>query len=238
MAWVRHRWHEGMAAVSALSVDVVAARLAEARERIAAAARHAGRDPSDVELLFAGKYVAVDQLPVLAAAGVELIGENRAHDLEAKVAAAPGAAFVWDFIGQLQSRKVKAIVPHVRLIHSLASQSAASELTRWRDRARSGLEVLVEVNISGEAGKAGASPEEIDPLIEACPLPVSGLMAMPPAARRPEDSRRWFAALRQLAESRGLTRLSMGTSQDYEVAVQEGASIVRLGRSLLSGEPS
>jgi PLP dependent protein len=219
--------------IEPLHAEVVAQRLLDARERIDSAAKAAGRDPAEVELLLAGKYVSVEQLGVLAEAGVTLIGENRAQDLQAKVAAS-GDRFEWDFIGQLQSRKVRSIVPHARLIHSLASESAVRELVRWQELAREGLELLIEVNVAGEGGKAGVAPERIDALIESCPLPVSGLMAMPPAAERPRDSRRWFAALRELAEQRGLTRLSMGTSQDYEVAVEEGATIVRVGRSLLS----
>lgn len=219
--------------IGPLHAEAVAARLAQARARIERAATQAGRDPAAVELLVAGKYVAVHDLDRLARAGVTLIGENRAQDLEAKVGAW-GERFAWDFIGQLQSRKVRAIVPHVRLIHSLASASAARELARWQEQARPGLEVLVEVNVSGEPGKAGVLAGEIDALIERCPLPVTGLMTMPPQAPDPEQSRRWFAALRELARERGLTRLSMGTSQDYPVAVQEGATIVRLGRGLLA----
>jgi hypothetical protein len=219
--------------IGPLHAEAIAARLAEARQRIEQAAKAAGRDPAEVELLVAGKYVAVEELGELAQAGVTLIGENRAQELEAKVAAW-GDRFAWDFIGQLQSRKVKAILPHVRLIHSLASASAARALARERENARPGLELLIEVNVSGEDGKAGVRPEEIDGLIEACPLPVTGLMTMPPEAADPERNRRWFAALRELAQARGLPRLSMGTSQDYAIAVQEGATIVRLGRSLLA----
>lgn len=219
--------------IGPLHAEAIAERLAEARERIERAANEAGRDPRGVELLVAGKYVAVEDLRELAEAGVTLIGENRAQDLEAKVGEW-GERFAWDFIGQLQSRKVKAIVPHVRLIHSLASASAARALARELERARPGLELLIEVNVSGEEGKAGVRPAEIDPLIEACPLPVTGLMTMAPEASDPEHNRRWFSQLRELAHARGLARLSMGTSQDYEIAVQEGATIVRLGRSLLA----
>ena len=222
-----------MAAVSReLDAELLATRIAQARERIDAAASVAGRRGGDVELLFAGKHVAVAKLGKLADAGVTLIGENRAQDLEAKVAAW-GERFTWDFIGQLQSRKVKVIVPHVRLIHSLASESAARALAREVERARHGIAALIEVNVAGEEGKGGVLPEAIDSLIEACPIPVRGLMTMPPATEHPERNRRWFAALRQLAEARGLPTLSMGTSQDYAVAVEEGATIVRLGRGLL-----
>ncbi|HUB74657.1 MAG TPA: YggS family pyridoxal phosphate enzyme [Solirubrobacteraceae bacterium] len=184
-----------------------------------------------VEILAATKYVPVEELPALAAAGVRLVGENRAQDLERKVAA-HGELFEWDFIGALQSRRVRAIVPHVRLIHSLASESALAELERHRAQARPGLRVLLQVNVAGEPGKAGIPPAQIGRYLERCALPVAGLMTMPPLAARAERSRRWFAALRELAGRHGLEQLSMGTSQDYLVAVEEGATIVRIGTSL------
>ncbi|HEY1688184.1 MAG TPA: YggS family pyridoxal phosphate-dependent enzyme [Solirubrobacteraceae bacterium] len=216
-----------------LDVGALREQLAQARAEIERAAAQAGRDPGAVELLVAGKYIPLQELPKLAEAGVGLIGENRAQELQAKVQA-HGELFVWDFIGTLQSRKVRMILPYVRMIHTLASESAARELARWQQLARPELELLIEVNVAGEAGKAGVAPHEIDALIELCPLPVTGLMTMPPQTDDPHESRRWFAALRELAHERGLRRLSMGTSQDYPVAVQEGATIVRLGRSLLA----
>lgn len=190
-----------------------------------------GREDGEVEVLAATKYVSAADLPILAQAGIGLVGENRAQDLAAKVAV-HGELFEWDFIGQLQSRKVKAIVPHVRLIHSVASESALRELARHQAEARPGLEILIEVNVAGEPGKEGVAPADLDAFIERSPVPVAGLMTMPPFAKDPEDSRRWFAALRALADERGLTRLSMGTSQDYLIAVQEGATIVRIGTRL------
>jgi pyridoxal phosphate enzyme (YggS family) len=211
--------------ISGLDAAVIAANLQRVREEIDAAGA------KGVEILAAAKYVAVEDLPLLHEAGLTLLGENRAQDLEAKVAA-HGAMFEWDFIGQLQSRKVKAIVPHVRLIHSLASESALAELARHAAEARPGLELLLQVNVAGEQGKAGIAPQEIDRYIESAPLPVTGLMTMPPLSEHPEDSRRWFAALAELAVERDLPRLSMGTSQDYLVAAQEGATIVRIGTSL------
>jgi len=132
----------------------------------------------------------------------------------------------------LQSRRVRAIVPHVRMIHSLASDSALRELDRHHESAREGLQVLIEVNLSGEPGKAGVAPERIDELIARCAFPVVGLMTMPPLCGQPDASRPWFAALRGLAREHGLQQLSMGTSQDYLVAVEEGATIVRIGTSL------
>jgi pyridoxal phosphate enzyme (YggS family) len=217
--------------ITALRAETVRVNLAEVREEIATAAAAAGREPGEVEVLAATKYVSADDLPVLAEAGVGLVGENRAQDLVAKVAA-HGQLFTWDFIGRLQSRKVKTIVPLVRLIHSVASESVLRELARHRTEARPGLEILIEVNVAREPGKDGVAPEQLDALIERAPVPVAGLMTMPPHAENHEDSRRWFAALRSLAEERGLKRLSMGTSQDYLVAIQEGATIVRIGTRL------
>jgi pyridoxal phosphate enzyme (YggS family) len=207
--------------------------LAHVHERIARAARDAGRDPGGVRVLAATKYVALEDLPTLAEAGVTLVGENRAQDLQAKVAA-HGDLFEWDFIGQLQSRRVRAIVPHVRLVHSVASDSALRELERHRELAHPGLRLLIEVNVAREPGKAGVPPEQLDDFLARAPLPVAGLMTMPPLAADPERNRCWFAALRELADAHGLRELSMGTSQDYPVAVAEGATIVRIGSSLFA----
>jgi len=189
-----------------------------------------------VRLLAATKYVAPQELPVLARAGVTLVGENRAQDLQQKCAA-HGELFEWHFIGQLQSRKVKAILPHVAMIHSVASESALAELTARRALAREGLRILVEVNVSGESGKAGIEPERLDAYIARSAFPVAGLMTMPPLAADPAQSRGCFAALRRLADERGLEHLSMGTSQDYTVAVEEGATIVRIGTLLYTPAP-
>jgi PLP dependent protein len=180
-----------------------------------------------VQVLAAVKYVAAEEIGVLAQAGVTVVGENRAQDLEVKAAAHP--ELTWDFIGHLQSRKVKQVLPWVRWIHSVASDSALDQLGRHGDAQT---EVLVEVNVARDEGKSGVMPEELDGFLERCPARVVGLMTMPPFTERPEDSRRWFAALAQLAGERGLRELSMGTSQDYAVAAQEGATIVRLGTSL------
>jgi pyridoxal phosphate enzyme (YggS family) len=204
----------------------VAANLVRVREQIGEAA--SGRE---VRILAATKYVPDEELPALARAGVELVGENRAQDLERKVAA-HGPLFEWHFIGQLQSRKVRAIVPHVSLIHSLASRSALAQLRAHAAGAHPGLRLLLEVNVAREEGKAGIAPEEIGEYLADAPLPVAGLMPMPPLAVDPEANRPWFAALRELASEHGLTELSMGTSQDFRVAVEEGATIVRIGTSL------
>ncbi|HEY2537870.1 MAG TPA: YggS family pyridoxal phosphate-dependent enzyme [Solirubrobacteraceae bacterium] len=211
----------------------VRARLADIREQVTDAAGQAGTAPGAVEILAATKYVRSEDLPTLAAAGVKLVGENRASDLAAR-AETYGGLFAWDFIGTLQSRRVRTILPHVRLIHSVASTSALRELERHRALAHPELAILIEVNIAREPGKSGIAPEELDAHLERAPVPVVGLMCMPPLASDPEQSRRWFAATRELASARGLSRLSMGTSQDYLVAVQEGATIVRIGTSLYS----
>jgi pyridoxal phosphate enzyme (YggS family) len=205
----------------------VRANVDETKERIAQAARKAGRDPDEVELLAAVKYVPLDELGTLHSAGLTLLGENRAQELAAKAQAHPD--FTWDFIGHLQSRKVKQVLPLVRWIHSVASDSALAQLGRHGDERT---EVLVEVNVAREEGKSGVMPDEFDAFLERCPVRVVGLMTMPPFTERPEDSRRWFAALAELAGAHGLPELSMGTSQDYVVAAQEGATIVRLGTSL------
>ena len=213
--------------MAGLTADRVQANLEGVRERIAAAAR-AGRDPEDVEVLAAVKYLPAEDLPALAEGGVRLVGENRAQELVAKAQACPGA-FTWDFIGHLQSRKVKHVLPHVRLIHSVASESALDQLER---HGGPDTEVLVEVNVAGEESKSGVAPAELAAFLERCPVRVGGLMTMPPFAEDPAASRPHFEALRELAERHGLARLSMGTSQDFEVAVEEGATIVRLGSVL------
>jgi uncharacterized pyridoxal phosphate-containing UPF0001 family protein len=145
-----------------------------------------------------------------------------------------GERFTWDFIGNLQSRKVRDIVPRVRWIHSVATDSALAQLGRHGD---DDTEVMLEVNVAGEAGKSGISPAELPDFLERCPVRVVGLMTMPPLAREPDGNRAYFAALRELADRHGLAELSMGTSQDYLSAVGEGATIVRLGTTLYAGAP-
>ena len=203
-------------------------------ERVRAEIADTGRDPAEVQILAAVKYVPVDELEVLAEAGLELLGENRAQDLVAKAEAHPGV-FTWDFIGHLQSRKVRQVLPYVRYIHSVSSESALDQLGRHGTPAT---EILIEVNVAGEAGKSGIAPAELPGYLERSPVKVVGLMTMPPLAPTPEASRTHFAALRELAQEHGLAQLSMGTSQDYLVAVQEGATIVRLGTSLYRSSAS
>jgi PLP dependent protein len=202
--------------------------VAAVRREIAEAAARAGRDPAEVELCAATKYVSVDEMGALAAAGLELVGENRQQDLAAKHARW-GDRFAWDFIGHLQSRKVKAVLPYVRLIHSVATDSVLAQLGR---HAPPDTEVLVEVNVAREPGKGGVDPDDLAGFVARCPVRVAGLMTMPPLTDDPEDSRPYFAALRALAAEHGLPRLSMGTTQDFAVAVEEGATIVRIGTRL------
>jgi hypothetical protein len=196
----------------------IAANLERVRER-------AGEG---VEILVASKYVPLEEMSALAEAGVTLVGENRQQDLAAKHERW-GDAFEWDFIGTLQSRKVKQLLPICRLIHSVASDSALEQLGR---HAQPGTEILVEVNVAGEEGKAGVGPAELGSFLERSPVRVSGLMTMPPFSQDPGASRPHFARLAELAAEHGLQRLSMGTSQDWQVAVEEGATIVRLGTAL------
>lgn len=206
----------------------VAENAARVREEIATAALLSGRDPGDVALLAAVKYVPLEELGVLAEAGLTLLGENRAQDLEAKANAYPGT-FAWHFIGQLQSRKVKQILPYVELIHSVASDSALAQLER---HGTPETEILVEVNVAGDDAKAGIAPAALGDFLARSPVRVTGLMTMPPFAAEPEASRPYFARLRELAAEHGLHHLSMGTSQDFAVAVEEGATIVRVGATL------
>jgi PLP dependent protein len=194
----------------------VAANLARVRERIG----------PEVEICAAIKYVDAGDLPALAEAGIELVGENRSQDLLAKQERHRDL-FDWDFIGALQSRKLRDISPNVRLIHSISSESALRRLERYPAK-----EVLIQVNVAGEESKEGIDPPELAGYIERCPVPVTGLMTMPPFTERAEDSRGYFARLAELAAEHRLERLSMGTTQDYEVAVEEGATIVRLGNVL------
>ena len=175
----------------------------------------------EVTVVAATKYVSVDDLGVLAEAGVEVVGENRAQDLAAKHAAY-GTAFRWHFIGHLQSNKVKVVNEICELVHSLDSDSAARRLT---------VPALLEVNLTGEASKAGVEPAELPGWLERY-TSIRGLMTMPPLADDPEASRPWFRRLRELADQHGLHQLSMGTSQDWRVAVEEGATLIRIGSSL------
>jgi hypothetical protein len=174
-----------------------------------------------VTVVAATKYVSLEDMSVLAEAGIEVVGENRAQDLVAKHGRYTDV-FRWHFIGHLQSNKVKVVNRTCELVHSLSSESAARRLE---------IPALVEVNLSGEESKSGVPPEELEPLLGPR---VRGLMTMPPFADDPEESRTYFRRLRELAEQHGLRELSMGTTQDWRVAVEEGATMIRVGSSLFS----
>ena len=196
---------------------------AEIRERYERIQEEVG---PEVTVVVATKYVSLEDLAVLAEAGVAVVGENRAQDLQAKHDRY-GDAFRWHFIGHLQSRKAKVVNGICELVHSLDSESAALRLT---------VPALVEVNLSAEPTKSGVPPEELAAMLELY-ADVRGLMTMPPLADDPEASRPYFRRLRELAEEHGLTDLSMGTSQDYRVAVEEGATLIRVGSTLWAETP-
>ena len=204
-----------------IEAATVAANLARVRDRVG----------PEVEILAATKYVPLEDMGALAEGGVTLVGGNRLQEMEAKQERW-GDAFEWDFIGNIQSRKVKAIVPRARLVHSVATGSTLAQLER---HAPPDTRILVEVDLANEESKGGVAPGELAGFIERCPVRVVGLMTMPPFTQRPEDSRPYFARLAELAAEHGLERLSMGTSQDWEVAVEEGATIIRLGTTLYGG---
>ncbi len=198
-----------------LRADDVAERLERIRAEVG----------SEVTIVAATKYVSVDDMTALAEARVEVVGENRAQDLQAKHAA-HGDAFRWHFIGHLQSRKAKIVNGICELVHSLDSESSAKRLE---------IPALVEVNLSDEESKSGIAPDDLPRFLDLYE-DVRGLMTMPPLAEDPEASRPYFRRLRELAEEHGLGELSMGTSQDYRVAVEEGATLIRLGRVLYGGD--
>jgi PLP dependent protein len=226
--------------VERLDAERVRARLSEVRERIAAAAARAGRDQAAVEVLAAVKYVPVEAMGALADAGIALVGENTAQALIAKQERW-GDRFTWDFIGHLQSRKTKDVLPRVRLIHSVESDSVVERIER---HAAEPVRVLLEVNAAGEESKNGVPLAEVDAFVErasrADRVVFAGLMTMPPFTEEPEETRPHFSQLRELGERlraewggrHDFEALSMGTTQDYEVAVEEGATIVRLGSVL------
>ena len=175
-----------------------------------------------VTVVAATKYVSVEEMAALAEAGVDVVGENRAQDLEAKHARY-GDAFRWHFIGHLQSRKAPVVSELCELVHSLDSDSAAKRLE---------IPALVQVNLAGEESKSGVAPDDLDSFLERSPVEIRGLATMPPFAEDPEASRPYFRRLRELAERHGLAELSMGTTQDYRVAAEEGATYVRVGSAL------
>ena len=179
----------------------------------------------DVTVVAATKYVPLDEMGILAEAGIPVVGENRAQDLEAKHETL-GDAFRWHFIGHLQSRKAGTVNATCELVHSLDSESAARRLE---------IPALVQVNLAGEQSKSGVAPDQLEQFLAGCPAEIVGLSTMPPLADDPEESRPYFRRLRELAEGHGLAQLSMGTTQDYRVAAEEGATLVRVGAVLFQG---
>lgn len=214
--------------------------LGGAREAVDAACVRSGREAGACDLVLAGKYVGPEDAPALVEAGAVLIGENRLQDLVAKQDAI-GDAATFDFIGHLQSRKVRDVLPRVRLIHSIDRTSLIEEVGR---RARGPVRVLLQVNIAGEESKGGFAPAALDQAIERASevgVRVGGLMCLPPFTTDPDASRRWFDAVREVrddlasrwAPEHDLADLSMGTSQDFVVAVEAGATMVRVGRGII-----
>jgi pyridoxal phosphate enzyme (YggS family) len=210
-------------------LETVKANLARVERAVEDACARAGREPSDVKICVATKYVDEAGLKILKQAGVTVAAENRLQDLVTKQERF-GGDFEWHFIGAIQSKKIREIAGRVSTIHSLATESAAAKLAGVECPPR----LLVQVNISGEESKQGIAPDDLAGFIADCPLPVCGLMTMPPATDDPEGGRPYFAALRRLAEQHDLTELSIGTSQDFVVAVEEGATMIRVGSSLFT----
>ncbi len=220
--------------MAGLSADLatVRANLERVESEVSAACDRAGRDRSSVTVCVATKYVDEAGLEILREAGVRVAAENRLQDMVAKQERFADA-FDWHFIGAIQSRKIPEIASRVSMIHSLASESARDKLAGVDDPPR----VLVQVNVSGEESKQGVAPTDLDEFIAGSPVPVAGLMTMPPATVDPEAARPHFRRLAELAAERGLTELSMGTSQDYVVAVEEGATLIRVGSVLFDRDP-
>lgn len=221
--------------VTAARVAELAANLAEVRERIDAAARAAGRDPASVRLVGASKTVPAEELAVAVGLGLTDLGENRAQELLAKAPEliARAAAPTWHFVGQLQRNKVAALAPHVAWWHSVDRLPLGEAIARRAPGAR----VLVEVNLGEEPQKGGAAPSEVPALVDALcglGLEVAGLMTVAPLEGAPA---RWFAALGTLADSLGLPERSMGMSGDFEAAIAEGATMVRVGTALFGARP-
>lgn len=224
-------------------VETLYNRMASVREDVRITCNRAGRDPCGVQVLVAGKYVHIDNMPILSEAGITLVGENKAQDMAAKHARY-GDTFTWDFIGGLQVKNVRRIPPTVRLIHSVCDLSVVEEIDKRASRA---MDVLLQVNIGEEDSKHGIMLPGVDRFLreasESKNVNLVGLMTMPPAVDDDEENRPIFAALRELAGKLSakwngrycFDTLSMGTSQDYAVAVGEGATIIRIGHTLFDG---
>ncbi|MGE3960414.1 MAG: YggS family pyridoxal phosphate-dependent enzyme [Dehalococcoidia bacterium] len=219
----------------------LAERSAAVRVRIAAACERVGRDPRDVTLVAVSKTHPVDSVEEGLAAGLTAFGENRAQEFVPKVLAARQRGLVaeWHFIGHLQRNKVRDALPYIDVLHSLDSERLVQELVARAPEARPGhrrLRCFLEVNVAGEAQKEGIAPSEVGALLAAARatdvLDVRGLMTVAPRAADPEEVRPVFRALRLLATEHGLPELSMGMTDDFEVAIEEGATVVRVGRAI------
>lgn len=216
-----------MASLSA-DLETIKRNLDRVRREVAGACESAGRNPDEVSICAATKYVEPDAMDALRDAGIEIAAENRLQDMIAKQERF-GDDFEWHFIGAIQSRKVREIAGRVNTVHSLGTESARDKLA---DLDKPAPKLLVQVNVSGEESKQGVAPEELAAFISATPQEVSGLMTMPPLTDDPEGARPYFAQLKRLADKHGLRDLSMGTSQDFSVAVEEGATLIRVGSVL------
>ena len=211
------------------------------RERVARAAARAGRRPDDVLLIGVSKTVAEDRIRAAVAAGIAALGENRVQEAKAKIEAL-GHPVPWHLIGHLQTNKARDAVALFDVIHSVDRLDLAREIDKRAQAAGRVVEVLVEVNVASEAQKGGVAPDALAPLLDAMSalsaVRVRGLMAIPPAVENADDSRSWFSALRTLAERHGLKELSMGMSADFEAAIEEGATMVRVGTAIFGPRPS
>jgi pyridoxal phosphate enzyme (YggS family) len=219
----------------------IPANLARVRERVAPAAERAGRKPEDVLLIGVSKVVEVERIRAAVDAGVTALGENRVQEAKAKIAEM-GRPVPWHLIGHLQTNKVKDALPLFDLIHSLDRLELAQELERRAAGQGRTVDTLVQVNIASEASKGGFAPDEVGPALEAIArlshVRVRGLMVIPPEVERAEESRSWFRRLREMADKHGLRERSMGMSGDFEVAIEEGATMVRVGTAIFGPRPS
>jgi pyridoxal phosphate enzyme (YggS family) len=218
----------------------IATNLERVRERLARAAERAGRRPDDVLLIAVSKTVDVERIRAGVAAGVTALGENRVQEAKAKIAEL-GRPAAWHLIGHLQTNKVKDALPLFDVIHSLDRLELAREIERRAAARGQAVDALLQVNVAAEASKGGVGPDAVGETLDAigklAHVRVRGLMTIPPEVERAEDSRPWFRRLRELAERHGLRELSMGMSGDFEVAVEEGATMVRVGTAVFGPRP-
>ncbi len=221
--------------------DDIRANVERVRERIARAAGRAGRRPEDVLLIAVSKTVDVDRIKSAVSAGITALGENRVQEAKEKVAAV-GRPVPWHLIGHLQTNKVKDALALFDVIHSIDRLELARECERRARASGRVIDALLEVNVAGEASKSGLAPGDVAEALSAMAaldhVRIHGLMAIPPAVERAEDARGWFRQLRALAERHGLKELSMGMSADFEVAIEEGATMVRVGTAIFGARPA